>query len=70
MQDRIRKKLGELQKDPFTTRAKADIKLLHGTKPLKYRYRIGKYRIIYLVHEKEVRIIELIKRKKGYGMVD
>ena len=69
MQDRIRKKLRVLQKDPFAARAKADIKPLHGTKPLKYRLRIGSYRIIYLVQEKEVRIIELIKREKGYRVV-
>lgn len=38
-----------------------------GTKPLKYRIKVGDYRIIYLAKGKEVKIIEIMKRGKSYS---
>ena len=65
-QERIRKALKELEVDPCKSRAKADIKMVHGTKPLKYRLRVGDYRIIYSVEGKNVKIIEVWHRGKVY----
>ena len=50
-QDRIRKNLYELKKDPATSRPQCDIKILHDTDPRKYRLRVGDYRIIYLIED-------------------
>ena len=66
MQDRIRKGLKELEKDPFKPRANADIKPLQDTKPQKYRLRISDYRIVYTVESDTVKVIELFRRGRGY----
>ncbi len=64
--DRIRMGLEELGADPFTPRPKADIKPLKNTDPKKHRLRVGDYRIVYLVEEKNVKIIEIFTRGRGY----
>lgn len=61
-----RKCLSELEKDPLTPRAKADIRVLEGTDPKKRRLRIGDYRIIYLVEKRMVKVIEIFPRGRGY----
>ena len=48
-QDRIKKHLQELKKDPITPRPHCDIKVLQDTDPKKFRLRVGEYRIIYLI---------------------
>ena len=70
MQSQIRKKLKELEKDPYKKRPNCDIKLLKDTKPKKYRLRIQEYRIIYIIEIKEVKIIDLLKRKIGYDRLE
>jgi len=67
MQNRIRNHLQQLKENPITTRPHCDIKILQDTNPKKYRLRIGEYRIIYSIDKKNVKIIELIKRKVGYS---
>lgn len=64
--ERIRKGLDELEKDPFNTRPGADIKPLADTDPRKHRLRVGDHRVVYRVKEKEVRVIELFRRGRGY----
>ena len=66
MKKRVRKGLSELGEDPFTPRAKMDVKVLEGTDPLKRRLRIGDYRIIYHVEERVVKVIEIFPRGRGY----
>jgi mRNA-degrading endonuclease RelE of RelBE toxin-antitoxin system len=66
LQSLVRITLKELEKDPYTTRPKCDIKLLKNTRPKKYRLRIGDYRIIYVINQKEVKIIDLMRRETGY----
>ena len=70
VQSLIRKILKELEKDPYTTRPKCDIKLLKDTRPKKYRIRIGDYRVIYIINQKEIKIIDLLKREAGYTKLD
>jgi mRNA interferase RelE/StbE len=67
LQRRVRAALAELENDPFTPRAKADIKPLHDIDPPMHRLRIGDYRIIYHIEEKTVEVIELFHRGRGYG---
>jgi len=65
--DRIKKHLQELEKDPFSSRSHCDIKMLHATDPKKYRLRVGEYRIIYVIEDRQVKILDIIKREVGYG---
>ena len=55
-----------LSEDPFTPRTGADILPVKGTKPQKYRLRVGDYRIIYCVEEDIVKIIEVFTRGRDY----
>jgi len=68
-QKKIRKILKGLQDDPLTSRPDFDIKILKDTQPKKHRLRVGKYRIIYLVSKKEVKVIDLFKRETGYKRI-
>lgn len=70
IQNSIRKTLKELEKDPFLSRSKCDIKLLKDTQPKKYRLRIGEYRIIYVIESEKVKIIDLLKREIGYSRLE
>ena len=69
-QNQIRKSLKELQHDPYTSRSNCDVKSLTYTHPKKYRLRVGNYRAIYIIENKEVKVIDLIKREVGYGRLD
>ncbi len=64
--DRIVRALRALAEDPFRPRPKADIRILEGTDPRKYRLRIGEYRAVYAVIGSEVRVIEVFARGRGY----
>jgi len=70
LQDSLRTTLKELEKDPYLSRPKCDIKLLIDIKPKKYRLRIGNYRVIYTIVNKEVKVIDLLKRETGYNRLD
>ena len=70
VQNSIRTTLKELEKDPYNSRSKCDIKLLKDTKPKKYRLRVGDYRAIYTIESKNVKIIDLLKRETGYSKLD
>ena len=70
IQSLIRKTLKELEKDPYKTRPNCDIKLLKDTRPKKYRLRIGDYRVIYIINQKEIKIIDLLKRGTGHTKLD
>ncbi len=69
-QNLFKKTLVELEKDPYTSRTNCDIKILKDTKPKKYRLRISNYRIIYIIRDKEVKIIDLLKRETGYSRIE
>ena len=69
-QNQIRKSLKELQNGPITSRSNCDIKSLTDTRPKKYRLRVGNYRVIYIIENKEVKVIDLIKREVGYARLD
>ena len=69
-QNQIRKSLKELEYDPYMSRPNCDIKSLTDTRPKKYRLRVGNFRVIYLVENKEVKVVDLIKREVGYGRLD
>lgn len=70
LQDSLRTTLKELEKNPYLSRPKCDIKLLIDIKPKKYRLRIGNYRVIYTIENKEVKVIDLLKRETGYNRLD
>jgi mRNA-degrading endonuclease RelE of RelBE toxin-antitoxin system len=69
-QNQIRNSLKQLRSDPYTSRPNCDIKSLIDTRPKKYRLRVGKYRAIYIIENKEVKIIDLIKREIGYDRLE
>ncbi|HJH29209.1 MAG TPA: type II toxin-antitoxin system RelE/ParE family toxin [Methanosarcinaceae archaeon] len=66
LQQRIRNALKELEINPNQPRSGADIKPLKNTKPQKHRLRVGDHRIIYMIEENTVYVIEVFKRSKGY----
>jgi len=63
---RIARALRVLEEDPFRARPKADIRVLEGTEPRKYRLRIGDYRAVYAVLGSEVKIVDVFTRGRGY----
>jgi len=63
---RIVRKLRVLEEDPFRPRPKADIRPIEGTDPRKYRIRIGEYRAVYAIVGRDVRILEVFTRGRGY----
>lgn len=68
---RIRTKLTVLAEDPFHARPGADIRLLWGQdEPPLFRLRVGDYRVLYFVLEKEVRVTEILHRSQAYRGVD
>lgn len=69
-QNKIRKSLRELQNNPYTSRPNCDVKALKNTRPKKYRLRVGDYRVIYIVEQKEVKVIDLLKRETGYSRLE
>jgi len=64
--NRIARGLRVLKQDPLRPRPKADIRIIEGTEPKKYRLRIGDYRAIYAVVGREVKIVEVFIRERGY----
>lgn len=65
-QNHIKSALNYLIEDPYDPRPGADIKPLVGTDPLKYRLRVGDYRIVYCIEGKKVEVIEVFRRGRGY----
>ncbi|MBI4154065.1 type II toxin-antitoxin system RelE/ParE family toxin [Candidatus Woesearchaeota archaeon] len=69
--ERIKFALRALEDDPFQPRSGADIKKLHGfEKPSLYRLRIGDYRALYFIVERQVKVTEIIRRGKGYEWLE
>ncbi len=66
IQERIRFVLTELRKDPFTRRTGIHIRHLAGFDKKKWRVRVGPYRIIYMVEDNTIRVIEVFPRGRGY----
>ncbi len=64
--ERIVRGLRALEQDPFRSRPKADIRILEGTDPRKYRLRVGAYRAVYAVVGSEVKVVEVFARGRGY----
>jgi mRNA-degrading endonuclease RelE of RelBE toxin-antitoxin system len=69
IREKIKFTLRNLETDPFKSRSGTDIKNLSLTHPTKYRLRVGTYRIIYIVEDKTVKVLEVFKRGKGYENV-
>jgi mRNA interferase RelE/StbE len=59
-QIRIRQSLIEIQGDPFKGRK------VISAEVGQYRWRVGKYRIRYDIHGKEIQILRVIKREDIY----
>ena len=64
--NRVVRGLRVLEEDPFRPRPKADIRPIEGTDPKKYRIRIGDYRAVYAVIGREVKVLEVFARGRGY----
>ncbi|MFP4185701.1 MAG: type II toxin-antitoxin system RelE family toxin [Thermoplasmata archaeon] len=67
--ERVKEKLGELSRSPIESKSGKDVKKLAGTSdPELYRLRIGEYRAIYWVDEKEKEVLveKIAPRKKVY----
>jgi len=64
--NRIVRGLRVLEEDPFRPRPKADIRPIEGTDPKKYRIRIGEYRAVYAVIGRDMKILEVFTRGRGY----
>ena len=71
LKTRIITGIKNLENGPYSSRSGANIKKLVSQRdPPLYRLRIGDYRIIYFVIEKNVKITDIIPRKKGYKWLD
>ena len=58
-------------RNPFKKRSGADIKKLEGSfNPALYRLRVGDYRIIYAIIDKEIKVTEIISRSKRYKWLE
>jgi len=69
--ERIKQHIQELAENPFEPRPKADIKKLEGNfNPPLYRLRVGDFRVLYFVEEKDVKITEILHRSKGYSWLE
>ena len=67
LKDRIKISIRNLENGPFLSRSGADIKKLTSkSNPPLYRLRIGDYRVIFFVIKQEVKVTEIIPRKKGF----
>ena len=64
--NRVVRGLRVLEEDPFRPRPRADIRTIEGTDLRKYRIRIGDYRAVYAVLGRDVKILELFTRGRGY----
>ncbi len=68
---RIRRKLESLAEDPIRARPGADIRVIWGhDDPPLYGLRIGDYRILTFVLEKDVRVTEILHRSQAYRGLD
>lgn len=47
-----------------------DIRLLRGSGPAKFRVRVGDYRIVFVVLERETRVLRVFHRSEGYGWLE
>ncbi len=63
---RIVEALRGLAEDPFSPRSGTDIKKLSGTRPQKYRLRVGTIRAVYVVEGDKVKVIDVFRRGRGY----
>ncbi len=71
IKERLKDGFAALGENPYENRSGADIKKLSGSRdPILYRIRVGDYRIIYAVVEKEVRVTTIIHRGKGYAWLE
>jgi len=63
--DKVRKAVGELEKDPFSSQ---NVKPLHGELEGLYRYRVGRFRMVFrvIMDPGEVRIIAIASRGSIY----
>ncbi len=67
VQKRIKIAFSKLKENPYQKRSGVDIKKLEGSfNPKLFRLRIGDYRLVYSIVEKEIRITNIIHRNKGY----
>ena len=64
--NRVVRGLRVLEEDPFRPRPRRDIRPIEGTDPRKYRIRIGDYRAVYAALGRDVKILELFTRGRGY----
>jgi len=68
---RIKKAFEALADNPFKHRSGADIKKLQGSfNPTIYRIRVGDYRLIYCIIDKEVKITKIMLRSEGYRWLE
>ena len=61
----------ELKSDPHRKRPKVDLKLISSKSEAVYRVRLGKYRLIYQIEEKEkkIYITMIFPRGRGYKSI-
>jgi len=61
----------ELKSDPHKKRPKVDLKLISSKSEAVYRVRLGKYRLIYQIEEKEkkIYITMIFPRGRGYHSI-
>ncbi len=65
-EERVVRGLRVLEEEPRRRRSGADIRRLAGTSPPKFRLRVGPFRAVYVIEGKEVRILDIFRRGRGY----
>jgi len=69
-ENRIREKLNELGKDPHNRSNRLDTKKLAGTKWLYCGLRVGKFRIIYFIDGRKIKVARIAVRSDVYSRLD
>ena len=68
IKNKVNEIVQELKSDPHRKRPKVDLKLISSKSEAVYRVRLGKYRLIYQIEEKEkkIYITMIFPRGRGY----
>lgn len=64
----VRKALDQLAVDRFSPGL--DVRLLRSPGDPKFRIRVGDYRVVFLVRERETRVLRVFHRSEGYGWLE
>jgi addiction module RelE/StbE family toxin len=71
IKNKVKETVEELKSDPHKKRPRVDLKLISTKSEAVYRVRLGKYRLVYEIDEKEkkINITMIFPRGRGYQSI-